>query len=566
MSNAKNIDTIGSVKLELHYDETISSEQQVLEDAERHFYKYMYPTIQEVLEHYPDINISIEKLVLDLGNIAIEDIPTKLKTLLTNAIEHSIYDKKINKFESHNTQRTKSQLIEEMFRFIRFEEIPWGEKPEHFSPKRWWNKNINYILSDEHHSHLLFEDCCNNTIIFYRLLQHSNTQSLQLILSAWNHVVTSSSSSPSTDSPQNIDFLNISGTTNNHGLQRNILINALTTLLSTKRVLSTSTFDELSNLINNNNDVARHPSKQIQDALLYAGIQQQNSNNSENSTDSLLNSQEIRHTHSKVNDTRRFDGFPDNSSHTQKPQQHTSPANEEKQNPIILDSELHNINDNGQSNGADSTYKKIDTFITYANETPQSLNAAQRVIDGIFEGDHTHQMDADLYFHTDNAGLILLHPFLINFFQRTALLDEHNHFFSFNKQIHAVHLLRHMSGKTGPHYSHLLCLEKILCGLPPNFPIDNKFTISKQEILETKDLFSAVSQYWKSVEKTSMEGIQHSFIQRIGIITAEDPYWLVRVEGSALDILMDNIPWEISSIILPWAHKSIWVEWQNGND
>ena len=53
-----------------------------------------------------------------------------------------------------------------------------------------------------------------------------------------------------------------------------------------------------------------------------------------------------------------------------------------------------------------------------------------------------------------------------------------------------------------------------------------------------------------------------NFIWRYGIICFEDPYWLLRIESSAMDILLDDLPWEISTLVFPWNEEAIWVEWQ----
>lgn len=168
-------------------------------------------------------------------------------------------------------------------------------------------------------------------------------------------------------------------------------------------------------------------------------------------------------------------------------------------------------------------------------------------------------------YSTDVAGIVLLHPFLANYFRQVKLVDENNQFISLEKQIHAVHLLSYLTGKRKRHHSHLLNVEKIICGLSPTFPIPTKYHINEMEKKEAQDMFAAIKQYWKSISKTSIEGIQTSFIHRQGIITFEEPYWLIRVEGSTLDILMDDLPWEMSMLIFPWMDRNILIEWQNAN-
>jgi len=178
---------------------------------------------------------------------------------------------------------------------------------------------------------------------------------------------------------------------------------------------------------------------------------------------------------------------------------------------------------------------------------------------------NNYDTEAHKRYSTDVAGIVLLHPFLANYFRQVKLLDKNNQFISLEKQIHAVHLLRYLTGKRERHHSHLLNVEKIICGLSPTFPIPSKYNCSEIEKKEAQDMFAAIKQYWKSISKTSIEGIQTSFIHRQGIITFEEPYWLIRVEGSTLDILMDDLPWEMSMLMFPWMDRNILIEWQSAN-
>lgn len=164
--------------------------------------------------------------------------------------------------------------------------------------------------------------------------------------------------------------------------------------------------------------------------------------------------------------------------------------------------------------------------------------------------------------HVFDAGLILLHPFLPSFFHRVGLLDEHNKFASMEKRHRAVHLLRYLAGEQLGHDSAHLTLEKMICGIPLNALIGNSFEVSDAEKEEMMGLFDAVREHWKPMKKSSIEGIQNTFIQRHGTVEFSDQAWVIRVEGNAFDILLEDLPWEISTIILPWLDSLIFVEWQ----
>lgn len=164
--------------------------------------------------------------------------------------------------------------------------------------------------------------------------------------------------------------------------------------------------------------------------------------------------------------------------------------------------------------------------------------------------------------HVFDAGLILLHPFLPSFLQKIGLVNDRHKFISKEAKHRAVHLLRYMAGAELRQDSCQLALEKMVCGLPVDALIGRNFEISDMEKEEIVGLFEAVKEYWKPVSKSSMESIQHTFLQRHGTIEFSDSAWIVRVEGNAFDILLEDLPWEISTILFPWLEDLIFVEWQ----
>jgi hypothetical protein len=162
----------------------------------------------------------------------------------------------------------------------------------------------------------------------------------------------------------------------------------------------------------------------------------------------------------------------------------------------------------------------------------------------------------------DDAGLVILHPFLPALFERLGYLDEEHKFVNLALQERAVHLLRWLAGYELPHLDYQMPLEKVLCDLPMNYPIESEIELTDLEKEEGRQVLRSVCQYWKPLNGTSPEGLQRSFLQRHGSITYEDNTWIVRVEGQALDILLDDLPWEISLLLLPWREEMIMVEWQ----
>ena len=162
-----------------------------------------------------------------------------------------------------------------------------------------------------------------------------------------------------------------------------------------------------------------------------------------------------------------------------------------------------------------------------------------------------------------DAGLILVHPFIRRLFQNLELVDEKGRFVSGLARVHAVHLLRYVTGFEDEHLGHRLLLEKALCGLPLSYSIPEEWEATPREKEETEGMLSALLSYWPTLRKSSIDALQRGFIQRAGTIGIEEGGFVVHVEGSAMDLLLEELPWEISFILLPWLDKPILVEWQH---
>lgn len=164
-------------------------------------------------------------------------------------------------------------------------------------------------------------------------------------------------------------------------------------------------------------------------------------------------------------------------------------------------------------------------------------------------------------FPVRDAGLVLLHPFIARMMENLGLVTE-GVFVSPLAQMRAVHLLRDLTKVEEPHYNHTLILEKILCGLPVGYTIPPKWEPTEKEKEETEALLQAVCSYWKPLSGSSTDALCGSFIRRPGTVERFEDSWIVRVEGHTIDILLDDLPWALSIVYLPWLENALAVEWQ----
>lgn len=160
-----------------------------------------------------------------------------------------------------------------------------------------------------------------------------------------------------------------------------------------------------------------------------------------------------------------------------------------------------------------------------------------------------------------NAGLVLINPFLLSFFQHLKLTGN-NKWIDKTSQHKAVLILEFLTSGNEEFMGLNLMLNKILCGIP----IDEIVATDKQLDNETKKecevLINTVITNWSTLRNTNISGLHEAFLQRNGKISKVDNGWLLQVEQKPFDILLSSIPWEIGTIKLPWMKEMIHVEWE----
>ena len=164
-----------------------------------------------------------------------------------------------------------------------------------------------------------------------------------------------------------------------------------------------------------------------------------------------------------------------------------------------------------------------------------------------------------------NSGLIIFHPFLRTFFTRVGLMNPLGEFNSDECRFRAAFLLHALTGSTEPPQDHLMTLNKLLCGINILLPLDYDFEITEEEQIQITSLIKAVINNWTVIKNTSVAGFQETFVRRSGMIERSQDDWILRVESHGVDILLDEIPWNIHLIALYWTDYLIHVDWKTIN-
>ena len=166
--------------------------------------------------------------------------------------------------------------------------------------------------------------------------------------------------------------------------------------------------------------------------------------------------------------------------------------------------------------------------------------------------------------YIQNAGLVILHPFLSAFFNHIGLTDDENNFKDEASHQKAVLISQYLVTGEIEIAEEALALNKLLCGYPFDDPITRELQLSDDEKAETRDLLNQVMQAWKMngvPVNTSIEGLQQSFLQRSGKLVQKENDWMLQVEQRPFDIVLASLPWGIGIIKNKWMRGMLWVEW-----
>lgn len=165
--------------------------------------------------------------------------------------------------------------------------------------------------------------------------------------------------------------------------------------------------------------------------------------------------------------------------------------------------------------------------------------------------------EANQGYFIQNAGLVLIAPFLTNFFSALGVSDKK----ALTNTGKALALLAalDLGARGGESANHTL--YKLLAGLSLDADVPEKIELTTKEKHEAESLLDDVIGYWPALKNTSPNGLRTGFFWREGKITTKDNGYLLKVETKAQDILLGSLPWGIGVIMLPWMDEPLHVDW-----
>ncbi|MES2649714.1 MAG: contractile injection system tape measure protein [Bacteroidota bacterium] len=156
-----------------------------------------------------------------------------------------------------------------------------------------------------------------------------------------------------------------------------------------------------------------------------------------------------------------------------------------------------------------------------------------------------------------NAGLVIVAAFLPVFFERTKLVDN----YKIVDDHTAVCMVNYLATGSIDMHEYELVLPKILCGIAPGELIETNLIITDHLKKEADDLLQSVIEYWSILKNTSVAGLRETFLQREGKLHFKNNEWWLQVEQKQFDMLLDQLPWNISMIKLAWMPGVLRTEW-----
>ncbi|WP_157685815.1 contractile injection system tape measure protein [Robbsia andropogonis] len=166
-----------------------------------------------------------------------------------------------------------------------------------------------------------------------------------------------------------------------------------------------------------------------------------------------------------------------------------------------------------------------------------------------------------------NAGLICLWPLiptllaLVEFVpsrrdEGAALSDN-----QVNTAVRAVMVLDYLVWGDPAWQEWRMPMNKVLCGLPQDILIDGDM-LEPWRLEKIDTWFSTLPRRLPGLGGCGVSDLRQLFLQRSGRLVPEGEHWRIEVETDASDVLLDNLPWPMQPVVLPWLDEPIHVTWR----
>jgi hypothetical protein len=163
--------------------------------------------------------------------------------------------------------------------------------------------------------------------------------------------------------------------------------------------------------------------------------------------------------------------------------------------------------------------------------------------------------------YLDDAGLVILWPFLPRFFARLSLLDEDERFTGEAAVMQAIALLDFLATEDPNPPEYRLPLAKLLCGLAPDERHALLEPLPPAALAEAEHLLRSVIEQIPILGDMASPRFRASFLRREGVLTIHQGAWRLQVTHQPHDVVLERLGWSWAWIKLPWMPDPLRVEW-----
>ncbi|QQL48736.1 contractile injection system tape measure protein [Mucilaginibacter ginkgonis] len=155
----------------------------------------------------------------------------------------------------------------------------------------------------------------------------------------------------------------------------------------------------------------------------------------------------------------------------------------------------------------------------------------------------------------NNAGIVLLNPFLPNAFKRLNFTDPDSG--GLIKPHDAAAFLQNCVGADDESGAGLI---NLLCGLDlAHRQVKPAPNLDIQRLAD--ELLQAVIANWIQLRNSSPTALKESFLQRPGHLSYTGHSWQLEVSNHSYDVVLQTCPWTFEEIKLPWMSTALSVSW-----
>ena len=211
----------------------------------------------------------------------------------------------------------------------------------------------------------------------------------------------------------------------------------------------------------------------------------------------------------------------------------------------------------------------VEAVVATPNVTPTAEHAlTPPAAPATTESDRiTRELSADESFDVgvlvSHAGLIVVHSFLPQLFRALGVAWCTNAGFEPNDANRAAAALIYAATGAEEALAFELDFVRTILNIAAEQPIlISAGVLSDADRAEVDGMLQALTSHWSALGRTSIDGLRRAFLQRTGLLDEIENGYRLRVHVESFDVLLDQLPWGIATVRLPWMDRPIFTEWQ----